>query len=62
MVSFLDGNKDNCDISNLFLIDNQTNLEMNRRKLRFTCPEMTAAGKNVAELNVCINRKKQGGK
>ena len=34
MVSFLDGDKDNCDIDNLVLIDNKENLELNRSNLR----------------------------
>lgn len=57
MVSFLDGNKDNCSIENLFLTDNATNLEMNRQKLRFKNPELTAVGEKVARLNIAIRNK-----
>ena len=57
MVSFLDGDKDNCSIENLFLTDNATNLEMNRQKLRFKNPELTAVGEKVARLNIAIRSK-----
>lgn len=60
MVSFLDGNKDNCNIENLFLTDNATNLEMNRQKLRFKNPELTAVGEKVARLNIAIRNKEAG--
>ncbi len=59
MVSFLDGDKDNCDIENLILLDNPVNLEMNRRKLRFDNPELTAAGVNVAALSVKARQRKK---
>lgn len=52
MVTFLDGNKDNCNIDNLVLVDNAVNLEMNRRGLRFDDPDLTAAGVNVSKLRV----------
>lgn len=58
MVSFLDGDKDNCSIENLFLVDNETNLEMNRKKLRFENPELTDVGKRMAELSVAIRKKR----
>ena len=62
MVSFLDGDKDNCNIENLFLIDNETNLEMNRRELRFDEAELTKVGRNIAKLNISArNRKKERG-
>lgn len=58
MISFLDGDKDNCSIENLFLIDNATNLEMNRRKLRFENPELTEIGEKIARINVAIKNRK----
>lgn len=58
MISFLDGNKDNCSIENLFMTDKETNLEMNRRKLRFENPELTTIGEKVARLNVAIQNRK----
>lgn len=60
MVSFLDGDKDNCNIENLFLIDNETNLEMNRRELRFDEAELTKVGRNIAKLNISARNRKKG--
>ena len=62
MVSFLDGNKDNCDIDNLVLIDNKENLELNRSRLRFDEPEFTKAGLAVAKVKVAVARRKKEGK
>lgn len=59
MVSFLDGNKDNCNIENLVLIDNEENLEMNRSRLRFTDPERTKTGVLVAKARVTVRQKKR---
>lgn len=60
MVSFLDGDKDNCSIENLFLTDNEENLELNRSGLRFKNPEFTKAGIAVAKLKIAAkNRKKE---
>ena len=59
MVSFLDGNKDNCNIENLVLIDNEENLEMNRSQLRFTDPERTKTGTLVAKARVTVRQKKR---
>ena len=59
MVSFLDGNKDNCDISNLILIDNDTNLEMNRKKLRFENQDLTRTGAVLAAHSVAIRKRKR---
>lgn len=58
MVSFLDGNKDNCEIENLILIDNQENLELNRSGLRFSDAELTKAGVAVAKMKITVKRKK----
>lgn len=60
MVSFLDGNKDNCNIENLVLIDNRENLELTRSKLRFSDAELTKAG--VAVVKVKIAARKRRGK
>ena len=59
MVSFLDGNKDNCDIKNLVLIDNAENLEMNRRYLRFAEQERTKTGVLIAKIRVAVRHKKR---
>lgn len=58
MVSFLDGDKDNCNIDNLVLIDNYENLELNRSKLRFSEAEFTKAGLAVAKVKIAVQKKK----
>lgn len=58
MVSFLDGDKDNCNIDNLVLIDNHENLELNRSKLRFSEAEFTKAGLAVAKVKIAVQKKK----
>ena len=60
MVSFLDGDKDNCDITNLVLIDNAENLELARSRLRFENAEFTKAGVAVAKARVAARRRKRG--
>lgn len=59
MITFLDGNKDNCSIENLAAVTNNVNLELNRRKLRFENPDLTSAGINLAKLNVEIRRREK---
>ena len=59
-VSFLDGNKDNCDIANLVLIDNRENLELNRSHLRFAEAELTQVGVSIAKVRVAARRKRYG--
>ena len=59
-VSFLDGNKDNCDIANLVLIDNRENLELNRSHLRFAEAELTQVGVSIAKVRVAARRKCYG--
>jgi hypothetical protein len=58
-VSFLDGDKDNCSIENLFLIDNEENLEMNRSKLRFENPNLTETGLQIAKLAIAVRQRKK---
>lgn len=59
MISFLDGDKDNCSIENLVLLDNAENLEMNRSRLRFKNAEFTKAGMTVAKLKVATRARKR---
>lgn len=59
MVSFLDGDKDNCNIENLFLTDNEENLELNRSGLRFKNPESTKVGITVAKLKIAAKKRKK---
>lgn len=60
MVSFLNGDKDNCDIANLVLIDNAENLELARSSLRFENAEFTKAGVMAARVRVAARRRKRG--
>ena len=57
MVGFLDGDKDNCDIKNLVLIDNKENLELNRSRLRFDSPELTETGVLIAKVKIAAKQK-----
>lgn len=59
IVSFLDGNKDNCDIDNLALIDMQENLELNRRNLRFDNAEYTKVGITIAKMRIAVQQRKR---
>lgn len=59
MVTFLDGDKENCDISNLALIDNEINLELHRRKLRTQYAEITKTGIKVAELVQAVRKRRK---
>lgn len=59
MVGFLDGDKDNCGIENMVLLDCAENLELNRSELRFDNAEFTEAGVAVAKLRVAARRKKK---
>lgn len=59
MVSFLDGDKDNCDIENLVLVDMSENLELNRTKMRFDNAELTKVGVTVAKVRVAARKKKK---
>lgn len=61
-IIFLDGNKDNCDISNLAMINNAEALELCRRNLRTTDTELTKAGLTVAKINIAARKRKKGGK
>ncbi len=58
MVSFLDGDKDNCDINNLVLIDNKENLELNRSNLRFSNAEFTKVGVAIAKVKVAVRQRR----
>lgn len=58
MVTFLDGDKDNCSIENLVLIDNEENLELNRSRLRFENPECTKVGVTVAKVKIAARKRK----
>lgn len=59
MVSFLDKDKDNCDIENLVLVDMAENLELNRTRLRFDDAELTKVGVTVAKVRVAARKRKK---
>lgn len=50
LVTFRDGDRMNCDISNLMLVTPQENHMMNTKRLRSSDPELTDAGLKVAKL------------
>lgn len=56
-IIFLDGDKDNCSIENLELIDSRENLELNRSGLRFSDAEFTKAGVTLVKIKVMARQK-----
>lgn len=56
---FLDGNKQNIDLSNLHLITIAQNLMLNRNKWRYESAEATKVGINLANLKETISKRKQ---
>lgn len=56
---FLDGNKLNCDLSNLKLIDRATHARMNQRHLYTSDPEYTKLGIATAELIAARYKRKK---
>lgn len=60
VVTFLDGNSDNFELSNLALISQNENRIMNKMKLRKEDKELTQAGVNIAKIiNKISQRKKE---
>lgn len=59
MITFLDGNKENVEIDNLAFIDNEINLEMQRRGLRAAEKEITKTGINIAKLSIKTRERKR---
>lgn len=51
IVTFLDGNRDNCDISNLILLTQNENKYMNQKNLRSQNPDITKIGAMMAKLD-----------
>lgn len=60
-LTFLDGDKHNVDVSNLKLIDNDVNLELNRRRLRTGDRELNETAILIATLSVSASRAKKKG-
>lgn len=57
-ILFLDGNKQNCDISNLEKVSYSENFRMNYRKLVTANPELTLANLNKLRLEDAIKQKR----
>lgn len=59
VVTFLDGNSDNFELSNLALISQNENKIMNKMKLRKEDKELTQAGVNIAKIISKISERKK---
>ena len=59
MITFLDGDKHNVEISNLKLINNDINLELNRRKLRTGDKELNETAILIADLSTKARKAKK---
>lgn len=57
MITFLDGDKDNCEIDNLVMIDEDINLILNHKRLRFDDPELTKTGVAIARMRAAAKRR-----
>ena len=59
IVIFLDGDKENCSVDNLALIDKRENAVLTRKRLRTSDMELTKTGISIAKLSLAI-RKRNG--
>ena len=59
MVGFKDGNKDNFELSNLFIMTKAENIEMNRRGKKSSVPEVTEARLALAKMKVAAERRRK---
>lgn len=62
VVTFKDGNKLNCDISNLMLISKGQSAVMTRKGYRSEDPDITEAGATLAALELEVKKKKKARK
>lgn len=62
IITFLDGDNTNIEISNLAMVSRSEHAIMTTHKLRSKNPELTKAGINVAKLNDLMNKLKKKGK
>lgn len=60
-VEFKDGDRDNLNSENLFLLTKKEHLEMNRRGLRSSIPEYTEAGAMVVRVRCRARERKKKG-
>lgn len=61
MVIFRDGNRLNCDISNLTLISKTENAALNKLGLRSEDPDLTDAGINLVRLRFAVKAARKKG-
>lgn len=59
ILTFLDGNPLNCELSNLKLISKSQNLILNRKKLRFKNSELNQSAIEVARVIESCNRRRR---
>ena len=59
VVTFLDSNKLNCDISNLVLVTKGENCVLTRMGLRSEDPDLTGAGISIVRLKQAIREKRK---
>lgn len=59
-VMFLDGNKTNCDISNLFLVTKGELIQTIKHRKISDIPEVTKANVLITKINLAINERKRG--
>ena len=58
MVTFKDGNHENCDISNLKLISREENAVLNKLRLRYDDANLTESGILVAKVLLAANKRR----
>ena len=61
VVIFLDGDRSNCVLENLALCSKAVNLEMNRKKLRFSNAEATRAGLLITQIRAETRKREKKG-
>lgn len=59
-IIFLDGDKRNFDIENLALVSCYENLELTRRNLRYSHPDLTKTGIMIAKAGIAVKSRKKG--
>ena len=61
-IVFRDGDRTNCDLSNLAMVSNAVHVQMNRRGLRSSNPALTDAGVMIAKVQVAAFERKRRNK
>lgn len=61
-LTFLDGNKQNCILENLAFVTDAEHLQMTRKGLRSTCPQLTETGILIARAEIVVHKKKKANK